>query len=132
MNELKLNTDCVRDILLSVEEECDFSHHMDYDRDLNNNIRLKQYTHEEIIYHIRQCEYSELIFKPNYYDGGKHIIISDLTPSGHQFLANIRDDNVWNGVKVVAKKVGSTSLNAITQIASNVITQIIKSQFNLV
>ena len=127
---MKLNSDCIRDILLSVEEDCDYDRVMDYDRDSDSNFRLKKYTHEEIIYHIRQCEYSNLIVNATYYDGGKHIIIDDLSPDGHQFLANIREDTVWNGVKSIAKKVGSTSLTALSQIASNVVSEIIKSQFN--
>lgn len=128
---MKLNSDCIRDILLTVEEECDYSHVMDYDRDVNVTTRLQKYTHDELIYHIKQCEYANLTLNTTYYDGGKHIIIRDLSPNGHQFLADIREDNVWNGVKDVAKKVGSTSLSALIQISSNVITQIIKNQFKL-
>lgn len=128
---MRLNFDCVRDILLTVEEECDYSHAMDYDRDTNVNTRLQKYTHEELIYHIKQCEYSNLILNTTYYDGGKHIIIRDLSPDGHKFLADIREDNIWNGVKSVAQKVGSTSLSALTQISSNVIAQLIRAQFNI-
>lgn len=128
---MKLNSDCIRDILLAVEEKCDYSHVMEYDRDNNVNTRLKKYTHDELIYHIKQCEYASLTLNTKYYDGGKHIIIHDLSPNGHQFLANVREDTIWNGTKVVAKKVGSTSLNALIQISSNIITQVIKNQFNL-
>lgn len=128
---MRLNSDCVRDILLTVEEKCDYHHVMDYDRENSNNNRLQDYTHEEIIYHIKQCDCSKLILGTTYYDGGKHIIITDLSPAGHQFLANIREDTVWKGVKEVANKVGSSSLSALTQISSNIITQLIKAQFNL-
>jgi len=38
---------------------------------------------------------------------------------------------VWNGVKSVAGKVGATSLSALTQIATNVVTELIKAQFGL-
>jgi hypothetical protein len=44
-----------------------------------------------------------------------------LTPSGHQFLADIREDTNWNKVKSVLKKVGSFSISAITQAAAGVV-----------
>jgi hypothetical protein len=130
VNELRLNPDCVRDILLSVEEICDYHNVFDYYEN-NTEFNLANYSHEEIIYHIKQCELSGLIMNVRYYDGATHISIGDLTPSGHQFLANIRKDTVWNGVKSVAEKVGSTSLSVLTQIAANVVTELIKAQFGL-
>ena len=65
------------------------------------------------------------------FDGGESCIIGDLSPAGHEFLANIRKDTVWNGVKSVAGKVGATSLSALTQIAANVVTELVKAQFGL-
>lgn len=128
---MRLNSDCVRDILLTVENECDFHNEMNYNKDENTLVQLSKYSHEEIIYHIKQCELSKLILGVTYCDGGTSIFISDLSPEGHKFLANIREDTVWNGVKTVAKKVGSTSLSALTQIASNVVTELIKAQFKI-
>ncbi len=129
---MKLNPDCIRDILLSVEEESDFNHETVYRR---NDMRLKklsEYSHEEVVYHIHQCELSGLIYGVDYMDGGVHIDIRDLTPKGHEFLANIRSDTVWKDVKIISSKVGSKSLSAITQIATAVITQIIKNQLGVV
>lgn len=56
-------------------------------------------------------------------------IIEDLSPSGHQFLADIRSDNNWNKTKSIAKSVGASSLTAIKEIATNVIAELIKAQF---
>lgn len=129
---MRLNSDCVRDILLAVETECDYHHAMNYNKDDdNNNSLLQKYSHDELIYHIKQCELSKLILNVHYYGEANLISIGDLSPEGHKFLSNIREDNIWNGVKSVAKKVGSTSLSALTQIASNVITELIKAQFQI-
>lgn len=128
---MKLNSDCVRDILLMVEECADFSNAVEYRRNDNIHKKISKYTHEEIVYHIKQCEMSELIADVFYCDDGDTVTISDLTPKGHEFLANVRQDNIWNGVKSIAKKVGSTSLSALVQISSNVITEIIKAQFGI-
>lgn len=50
------------------------------------------------------------------------ILIEGLTPYGHAFLADIRDNNNWNEIKKQAGKVGAIALNVVTQIASNVIS----------
>jgi len=58
-----------------------------------------------------------------------NIMIRDLTPYGHKFIANIRESNNWNKIKKIANDVGTTSLEAIMQIAINVISGLIASKF---
>ena len=128
---MKLNPDLIRDILLTVEEKCDFDNPMIYDSENNTLELLKPYTHEEIIYHINQCELAQLILGVNFYSNRSVIHIKDLTPAGHEFLANIRKDNIWNNTKAVAEEIGTRSLTALTQISANVVTSIIKSKFGL-
>lgn len=57
--------------------------------------------------------------------------VFDLSPAGHEFLANIREDGIWTDVKAISAKVGSKSLSVLTEIASGVVTQIIKSRLGL-
>lgn len=128
---MKLNSDCVRDILLMVEENTDFLNVVEYRKSVNIHDNISKYTHEEIIYHIKQCEMSGLIDEVLYCNDGDFVTISDLTPKGHEFLANVRQEKIWNGIKSIAKKVGSTSLSALVQISSNVIAEIIKAQFGI-
>lgn len=125
---MRLNPDCTRDILLAVEEICDTGHYFDSRLDIGKI--SGDYTKEEIAYHARQCNMAGMFFKfDSDLDGDWEVI--DLTPKGHEFLANIREDTIWNNVKTVSAKVGSKSLGAISQIASSVIAEIIKSQFGL-
>lgn len=128
---MRLNSDCVRDILLMVEEKVDY--HRIFELEFGDSLptKLKKYSNEELLYHIRQCNLANLIIEPHFFDGGKYVTISDLSPDGHQFLANIRNDNIWGKVKKIAGVVGSNSLSAVTQIASNVITELIKAQFQI-
>ena len=128
---MRLNPDCVRDILLTVEDYTDFTKAIEYKKDQKQFKLLNKYSHNEIVYHISQCNRSGLIDDVEYFDDGDYIIIGDLSPKGHEFIENIRQDTVWNGIKSVAKKIGSTSLSAVVQIASNVITEIIKAQFGI-
>ena len=60
-------------------------------------------------------------------DGGEYITVGDLSPAGHKFLADVRQDNIWNSTKEIAAKVGSKSLDTLIQISSNVITELIKA-----
>ena len=125
---MKLNPDCIRDILLSVEDACDYSRTMQYQKDTAIH-RLQKYSHDEIIYHIKQCKLSGLILGVHDYDSGANIMISDLSPAGHALLANVRKDTIWNSTKSIAAKIGSKSLDALIQISSNVISDLIKAQF---
>lgn len=134
-DSVKLNVDCIRDILLTVEENTDFSDNFHYSVDEHPNSMyqyLSKYTYDEIIYHVSQCEKSDLISDVSYSDDGEIFTVQDLSPKGHEFLANIRAKTIWNKTKSIAKKVGATSLNAFIQISSNVITEIIKAELHLV
>ena len=53
------------------------------------------------------------------------IQIKRLSVSGHEFLENIRNNNTWNKTKEISQKLGTSSLNFISQIASNVISDLI-------
>jgi hypothetical protein len=116
---------------MMVEDVTDFTTAVEYDKSKITHKRIAKYSHDEIIYHISQCERAGLIENVKYYDNGDFVIIDDLTPKGHEFIENIRQDTVWNGVKSIAKKIGSTSLSAVVQISSNVISEIIKAQFGI-
>lgn len=124
---MKLNPDCVRNILLTAENEIGYSQDMRYSAESDYKL-LNQYSSDEVFYHIDQCEMSGLIVNVSrtmdrvYY-------IRDISPSGHEFLANIRSDNIWNKTKDIAKKVGSISLHSLTKIAISVVASLIKDQF---
>lgn len=126
---MKLDPDCMRDILLCMEDAPyleELSPETIYDA-------LPNYTRDDINYSIiklKEAGFIDAIIKEY---GSKLIILrlDDITYNGHQFLADVRSDNVWHSVKEVSKKVGSNSLNSISQIATGVISAIIKSQLGL-
>ena len=124
---MKLNPDCVRDILLLVEESCDYENYLDCPSEVPESLKDK-YSTNELFYHIKQCELSGLIRNVTWFADGESCSIRDLDPLGHQFLADIRSDTNWNKTKDIAQKVGSTSLDVISKIASEVIASLLKSQ----
>lgn len=53
-----------------------------------------------------------------------------MFPEGHKFLSDIRNDNNWSKTKEVAKNIGSTSISAFKDIASQVVAELISKHFN--
>lgn len=124
---MRLDPDCIRDILLTVEENTGFAKYMTY-KDNSSYDLLNKYSFDKVSYHIEQCKLSNFLIGCDSDLAGNWTILN-LSPLGHQFLADIRSDNNWNKTKSIAKTVGSSSLSALKEIASNVIAEIIKSQF---
>ena len=126
---MHLNPDCMRDILLFVEST-PFRQKVSIEA-LYDNL---SYTQDEIMYAcIKMIEADFISCNWNVPDGEMTVyFISDIRYSGHQFLADIRSDNIWNNVKEISKKIGSNSVASISPIASNVIAAIIKSQLGLI
>lgn len=128
---MKLNPDCIRDVLMDIEENTTINTSWKYDS-LNSPKRLLDYDRFEIAYHARYCYEANLIKGFSIGGNSETIYAVDLTPKGHEFLSNIRENKIWNGVKVIAGKIGSSSLDALIQISSNVVTELIKAQFELI
>lgn len=126
---MKLNPDCMRDVLIVMESA-------GYLEELSPSAvyeSLPDYSEDEINYSIiklKEAGFIDAIIKE--YNSGIAILrLDDITYIGHQFLSNVRSDNIWNDVKQVSKKVGSNSISAISQIATGVISAIIKAQLGL-
>ena len=82
---MKLNPDCVRDILLVVENSSDFNN----PTDSHDFIKLEnKYSTGEILYHIRQVDMAGLTVGTQFFMGGG-FMIKDLSPAGHKFLSDI-------------------------------------------
>lgn len=126
---MKLNPDCIRDILIFIEENTDMKHTVILPNP-DHETSFPGYSPHEIYYHVKQAELSGLIIvsKTVKVEG---CIIKSLSPYGHQFLADIRSDTVWSKTKNIGKKIGISSLNALIQISTGVVTQIIKSELGL-
>ena len=95
---MKLNPDCIRDILMQCESVITFNKSYYYAQNTSSSL-LEKYSHDEIVYHIKQAKDAGLISTGPFYDAGKSVHITDITPAGHEFLANIRTETVWNGLR---------------------------------
>ncbi|MDL2257554.1 DUF2513 domain-containing protein [Eubacteriales bacterium OttesenSCG-928-K08] len=124
---MRLNPDCIRDVLLNIENVVTPSKQYMFPDDRDEN--LTHYTSEEIIYHMDQCFQSGLILGFKRYIHGSGASVQDLTPNGHEFLADIRSNTVWEKTKSKASSLGVTSLRALKDIAVQVIAELIKGSF---
>lgn len=124
---MKLNPDCIRDILLVIENTTTYHDSWDWDFDNFDEPLLNNYSHEEILYHILQCKKAGLVDGCEFYFGADAGTVCDLSPYGHQFLANIRSESVWNKTKDIAQNIGSNSLDVLKQISAGVLTALIQS-----
>lgn len=124
---MKLNPDCIRSILLSVEDTTTFTYSFEYEIGKTYPL-LSTYSHEEILYHIKQASLNGMFTNVSYYDNGDYVYINDLSPKAHEFLANIRSNDIWYKTKSIASKVGSISLDALCQISAQVVTNLISAK----
>ncbi len=114
---MRLNPDCIRDILLAVEETSEFGETRQYNTACHQ--RLSKYSEAEFLYHVNQCNAIGFFIGCRISPLGDLVMIRDLSPKAHEFLANIRNDNNYkNIVEIAAKKIGSTALSVIQQVAS--------------
>jgi hypothetical protein len=125
---MKLNPDCIRDILLTVEEKTAYMKRLTILSDTSTTIpRLQKYSQDELNYHIQQCINFNYIIANSGLGGA--FKIDDLTFSGHNFLADIRKDTNWNKTKEIAGNIGSYSLDILANIAKNVVTALVLDNF---
>lgn len=126
---MKLNRDCIRDVLLFLEENLTYNNCVDFPA-----IEISNYEREDLLYTVDKLQEAQYLVGSKYKfkdDTLPNIRISAITWSGHQFLDNIRDDNVWNDTKRILSKFSSISLNMVSMVASEIITAMVKRELNL-
>lgn len=125
---MKLNHDCVRDILLFIEDNY-IPGKILYIDNIIKSPNLKKYTDDEIKYALARLSETN-------YTNLKLIMVNGLvvdgtcgalTWQGHEFLDNIRGSQAWNYAKKTAKTIGSASISILASLAESYI----KSKFNL-
>lgn len=117
---MKLNNDCIRDILIFIEENTTNEVLSISSDDIIS--ALDGYTSSEIYYHIRQIDKYNYVDDVEYYDDEPQIIC-DLSPAGRTFVNNIRSNTVWDSTKNIISKLGSASLPIVSSIAEKELTK---------
>lgn len=108
---MKLDYDCVRDVLLVIEEVTTITDDFALKDVLFINIvnKLESYSDKEIFYTTRKLEEAGFILTRNDNDTRKNSFdindyyIKDITFKGHQYINSIRDEKIWSKVKQTVK-----------------------------
>ncbi len=127
---MRLDMDCLRSILLQVEDKATLDNLVEFPNEFDADV-IQHYTVEALAYHINQCYQAGLLIPEDDehpWDFSLNTLIRDLTPKGHEFLANVRQDTLWNKTKAIAASVGSYSIKAIADIAASVVAAAIQAQ----
>jgi hypothetical protein len=126
---MKLNHNCIRDLLLFIEDNLTYGNYISI-----NDLQINKYSTTQIIYS------ADKLLEAGYLIGNKNNPYSNKVPSidihsiswyGHQFLDNIRDDKVWKNTRSILSKFSSVSISIVNNVASQVISNLVKSQIGL-
>ena len=125
---MRLNPDCMRDVLLVVEEHLPLNDSLPM-TDLIS--LLPNYSEDELTYTCLKLNEANLlnIFKVDYPGGAFVNDIREITYAGHNFLENVRDPSLWEKIKQKANSVGSLSVDVVLAVAANVISNHVNSLF---
>lgn len=122
-----LNSDCVRDVLLTVES-CGYGEHLRINALVE---KLPTYSSDEVSYSclkLQEAGYLGVLTTRSLGSTMPIVVeIQDITYSGHEFLNTIREDKNWSKIKDAAKKAGVFSLKHIAQIGEAVAAAAIQS-----
>ena len=123
---MKLDHECVRSILLTIEEKHQYGKVLRLEEILQSE-RLYDFDEDEIKYVLIKLADAEYIEGTPQY-GSNELIYFDcngLTWSGHQFLDTIRDPEVWKKTKRIASKLTSVSITMLSSIGSQVLAKLL-------
>lgn len=119
---MKLNHDCIRELMLYIEENLEFGEMIDM-----SIITISDFSEEDTIYSaVKLHEAGYLSGDVVQTLGGEYrAMIRGITWEGHKFLDTIRDNQVWSHTKTVLSKVSSASISFTSSVASQVLTNLI-------
>lgn len=108
---MKRNFELIKKILLKFEE-LPLNHN-------ENEIIVDEFSKNEVTYHVFLLAEANLveIQDASSFDG-KDFLPERLTWEGHEFLDNIRNDSIWNGIKsFIASKGGDIGFSVLKALA---------------
>lgn len=137
---IRLDYECIRDLLLAIEDAIDYRQGCDFVRcdqldvaalyyrftDYSDPQKtlLTKWNDHVLLYHLEQCIAAGLVSVEPEQNYTKHLIqIRDLTPLGHEYINNIRGETIWKKTKDFVANMGGISLNAAVQFASTTALQ---------
>lgn len=123
---MKLNNDCMREVLIYLET-CDY-YTLDSSGDVTSNPvyldtisdNFPQYKKHELFYVLKNLDQAGLIFLSSWSAGDNTIdcAVESISFSGHEFLNHIADEKNWSIIKKGLESIRNYSLSAIEAVAT--------------
>lgn len=125
---MKLNHDCVRAVLLFLEENLDCTGSIGID-----NVELAGFDKNDVIYSLLKLHEAGYISGRFVKDISEDIsgFVTEITWEGHKFLDTVRDNKVWKSTKTILSKVSSASISFVSSVASQVLSTLISQYMGL-
>lgn len=132
---MKLNHDCIRDLLLFLEEYLTNDNYYLLDPySFTRTVYLNGFDNSDVLY---SCE---KLFEAGYVNGKirnfvditiPEIKITSISWEGHKFLNNIRDDKIWKDTKSILSQFKTVSISFISDVAAQIISKLINKKLGL-
>lgn len=138
---MKLNYECLRQVLLTLEEFLDLKDDLNFktmtvEEIASIPILVNSFSQKDIAYCVYMLADAELITyvksknlidENGFFYGITDSFVSSLTYKGHEFLQQIRNETIWFKTKEKLKPLGIMTIDIISQVASNVIISMLNS-----
>lgn len=127
---MKFNPDCMRDLLLYLEENLTLSSDLEFQfvsiQNLEKNL---PYAIQEIANMVLVLDDAGFIHATRFITDNHvdELVVFRITYSGYQLIESIRPQPVWRKVKSIGQNIGSFSISVISQIASGVLTPMVSA-----
>ena len=139
---MRLNYDCVRDVLLELEKLLSIKYNEDSEsfkfsmvnvNQLYDGLSDKDYTIEDVLYAVKNLNEADFISAHMNYASGCLVecIVTDITYEGNEFINKIRPNDIWIKLKNAFAKIGSFSIPIISNVATSLATSLISDKLGL-
>lgn len=131
---MKLNYDCVRDILLVLEEDLQIDSSDELPALSLEKVAGKladKYSRADVIYNtqmLADANYINARIEISGNNSVSYIRYKNITFAGHQFLDTVRPQKVWDKAKeIVLKQVGNLTIQGLMLVASDLIPKFLSN-----
>ncbi|MGB8060577.1 MAG: DUF2513 domain-containing protein [Candidatus Sulfotelmatobacter sp.] len=124
---MKRDMDLFRELLVKIEENPAMDGTREFSYHSPREMGISGHSIEEVAYHLK------LLIEARYVDGAVTLavpmqVIRGLTNEGHDFLSNIRSDDIWNKVK---KQVGDLTGHVGLPVIASLAEAIVRKHYGL-
>lgn len=132
---MKLNFDCIRDILLTLEDVLEYSEDLNFPAISLDDLCIETNSNSKNYYNRQDIAYSCLKLKEANYIQAEiadcdscilDIICFDITFEGHKYLDTVRNSDIWSAIKAKFKEKSlEMSIDGIITLGTKLITSCI-------